>query len=337
MSNQGRGGGSPFNDMIQNFMMLNQVKAQRDQLAHQKRQQMVEGLTSYMDQARTMPDPDSLSNLKQFYSQTLGIAPETLDELSASILPNIETQRTGAVRRGMAGMSPEQAGQLDLTAATTAIGGQTPAQMGTDQFLLDTLQGPETNMLSQALRSRLAAGLSPGELKMSATLAGMPEDFFRTRHMVEGGQLLSSGQTAQMELGWADHRQRERFHTAEMALRETGLELDARAMDAKIQAGQGEEILKEIEEYGKALRSLSETQASRTQQEITAAEGAVNLMAQRLVDQGVLPPEWWQLPDGRLVQAKYYDPAKARADGWKPIGPRIDETARKNIFERRWR
>jgi hypothetical protein len=331
-SNQG---GSPFSNMIQNFMMLNQVKAQREQQEIQRRQNMVSGLSTYMDQARAMPNPEQLTNLTQFYSETLGIDPSALDEIRNNIMPNIETMRTQAVRTGRDAMDPEQLAQVNQTAATNVLAGQTPREMGVDQFLIQTLSGE--GAISDALRTRLAAGMSPGELRTSETLARQPDAFFDDMHNIAAGRQLSAGQSSQMELGWADHRQRERFHIAEMALREFGMELDQAGLQAKIAAGQDENALKEIEEYAKSVRSLTETRASRSQQEITAAEGLVNLQAQRLTEMGLLPPKWWLTEDGRYLDASQYDPAEARAAGWKPLGPRIDETARKNFFERRWR
>jgi hypothetical protein len=328
-------GGSPFSNMIQNFMMLNQVKAQRDQLEHQKRQQMVEGISTFMDQSRAMTDPEQLKNLQQFYSETLGIPTSALDEIRSTIVPHIETMRAGAVRTGRDAMGTEELANVNRTAATSALAGQTPTQMGTDQFLLQTLggQGP----VSEAMRTRLAAGMSPGELRTSDMLTQQPDEFFRDKFNIEAGRQMSAGQTAQMDLGWADHRQRERFHIAEMALREMGLELDSMGLQAKIQAGAGENTLKEIEEYAKSVRSLTETRASRSQQEITAVEGLVNAQQQRLVDQGVLPPKWWLTPDGRYMDASQFDPAQARAQGWKPIAGGVHDTARKNFFERRYR
>jgi hypothetical protein len=315
-------GGSPFNSMIQNIMMLSQVKHQQEQMQQQKMMNTIQGFREYTGMLREgFSSPEEITALEDALSQYF--PREALAQIRERVAPTLENIRTGELAGGLAEMNPDQRALNRNVGATGMVTGGTPFNAASDQFLLQTLAGPENNPLTKALQSRLAAGMNPGDLASSDVLAGRGDDWHQRTQDIASGQALSSAQFGGLEQSWADMRMRNTHEIGRQDLSQQQIDLQRQSMMMKAEAAGQVDAFPIIEEYGRAVRSLTETRTPRSKQQVAAQAGHANVLAQQLADQWILPAQWYATPDGRRLDARQYSPDEARRQGWRPIAPII--------------
>lgn len=320
---EGRGG-SPMNEMLQNFMMLSQVRNMQDQLvvqqqqvANQHRQQTIVGFGEYLNLLRQSPDPTVHDELEQAYSE-LGFDRNALKTLREHAVPGQGILRAGAARAGRdaaAGIgepvTPELAA-INRAAFTAEASGLDPGALASSNYIADNLgrsnlTEAEKQRLANATAIRVGSGQDVGAYTQGQTYAGMSPETRTQMEMIRGGVATSAEHNQQMELQWARLRQDERFETGRQALQEVGLGLDAQRISQAVKDGSNPFPL--LEQLTTVLGHVSDTKVPKSAAEIEGFTNVANALVAQLTDQGVFPPA------GVIIEGTKPDGTKYRLQG----------------------
>lgn len=174
-------------------------------------------------------DPQALLEHVPELSQQTGYSEGLLKTLIQNTKPSVETTKAGVVSRGVASAGAA----LEQPAAYAATVGALPGQVSADatqKELMDhateyykSLQPAQRQQFDQEVLQRSANGQTPGQAAIDMAIAGLPKDKLRLAAEVGAQIAPSAAQDAQIRLGYAQVRQREREITAESADRRAAL------------------------------------------------------------------------------------------------------------------
>lgn len=361
-------GSSPFNDLIQNFMLLSQIKNQNEQMDIQRKRMAVDqlvtqinGLRSFIDLSRSTTDPTKLSGLRDAFSQAseqLGglFKNDVLEQIQAALVPTTEVLTSGAVERGAGKFTPTERDTVDRNAASVTFTGQTMPALGTATMINNILSSDTPEARAGILK--MVTGLTPGQFQADTVLASRPAEWFQNAQNIESGQALSAAQVAQRELGYANITSSENIAemqkssaqiiaAAQQGLQMAGLVIDQKKLASQINsAANNPNVSALLEQYGQAVRSLSDTKLSNSEPELASKTQLVNTLAQQLVEAGALPPAFWEIPPEKrfMMGGKTYlrsdevNPSQygqLRSEGFRPIAPTITpkDVAKKTFLD----
>jgi hypothetical protein len=327
MSDQ-RKSGNPFSELIQNFMMLSQVKQMQEQAKQQDIMNTVAGFREYTQILREgFAEPEHLEALENALAQK-GFDRDALIAIRRRVTPTATNITAAEAIAGRDAMDPESRGVMQGEAFSRMTTGGSTFDAWKGRFLSNTLRSESP--MGEAMRTREATGQTPGQFAMDQVLSRRGEDWIRGTQDMEAGHTMTAAQQAQnalglgnLDLGRDTLRAQNTWEIGRQGISLAQLALQRDSMMAKAQADGNAAAFGLIEEYGKAVRSLVETKSPRTTQEITAQSMLVNSLAQQLADQWLLPAQWYATNDDppRYMDASQYTPEQARAQGWRPIAP----------------
>lgn len=211
--------------LVQNMSGLFEMLMQRRQIENAEQQQKVNQLVIFGDLLSKSTSPEQANGLQKMF-ENLGLDPAALSEMRTNIAPTLDTQRAGVIHAGRGKMSTERQAQVGEEAATTAFTGQTALGLDTNNWLRSVLGGDDSDPMTQAMKSRMAAGALPGAVAVDRRLSTDPSaqgialgtvmnaaqqaGDIRTGQSLglqaQGQEIQRWGLDIQNQLGWAGNR-----------------------------------------------------------------------------------------------------------------------------------
>jgi hypothetical protein len=227
---------SQFTDFLNTFINLKQIQLQTEQVAQTAKTQAVSGVDTFMRLAQHTANPMELTSLVDRFSQ-LGVASrEQLSGILQHVVPTAEAQKEYDVWRGR---QMQDSGATDPTvsaatrtrtteAANVNATGMNSGQLSNSKFISDVLStAPTGGDLPGAMATRLAAGMSPGEMAVDQAVTQLPANELQQAGGAKVGTRMTAAQDANNQSTWATIRMQDRNNTAESAYHMGSLEVEA--------------------------------------------------------------------------------------------------------------
>lgn len=316
---------SRASDILRTFIGIAQLQQGWQQLDDARSNARIAGINTFMTLARQTANPSELTALVDRFSQ-LGVGSrEQLLSILQNVTPTTEAVTAGQTKAGVdvaAGKPTGKGAEADALARRTAnaqLTGQNAGQLAAADFIAGAIERtPMTDVMAAATTSKLATGMSPGQLVLDAAITALPQDERVQAAGVGVGTRLSAPQDATLGHAYATLRETARHNRVGEALMETGQMVDL--ANAKARAGAGaipdaSNVASLITAKGGMIKQLTETKDNPPPGLVISYLGALNAINRQLDMAGV--PNEGQIPyDPQLLtDPTWFEALKRRLAG----------------------